>query len=128
MMTSSPSCACTRCGAPIPAGAADRLCPACLMSGALASPGIDAETEQLAPVASALGTNRTFLPDSAELPYEFGGYRLSSLLGSGGMGAVYDAEQLATGRRVALKTLGRGLDSPDMRQRFLREGRLAALG
>jgi len=42
------------------------------------------------------------------------------------MGAVYEAEQLATGRRVALKTLGQQLDSPDMRQRFLREGRLAA--
>jgi hypothetical protein len=42
------------------------------------------------------------------------------------MGAVYEAEQLATGRRVALKMLGQQLDSPEMRQRFLREGRLAA--
>ena len=42
------------------------------------------------------------------------------------MGTVYEAEQLATGRRVALKMLGQQLDSPDMRQRFLREGRLAA--
>jgi hypothetical protein len=61
-----------------------------------------------------------------EFPWEFGGYRLLGLLGRGGMGAVYEAEQLATGRRVALKMLGQQLDSPEMRQRFLREGRLAA--
>jgi uncharacterized RDD family membrane protein YckC len=42
------------------------------------------------------------------------------------MGTVYEAEQLTTGRRVALKMLGQQLDSPDMRKRFLREGRLAA--
>ena len=61
-----------------------------------------------------------------EFPCEFGGYRLLGLLGRGGMGTVYEAEQIATGRRVALKMLGQQLDSPDMRQRFLREGRLAA--
>jgi uncharacterized RDD family membrane protein YckC len=42
------------------------------------------------------------------------------------MGTVYDAQEIATGRRVALKMLGQQLDSPEMRQRFLREGRLAA--
>ncbi|MHC4657259.1 MAG: protein kinase domain-containing protein [Planctomycetota bacterium] len=47
-------------------------------------------------------------------------------LGRGGMGTVYEAEQIATGRRVALKMLGQQLDSPEMRKRFLREGRLAA--
>jgi uncharacterized RDD family membrane protein YckC len=42
------------------------------------------------------------------------------------MATVYEAEQLATGRRVALKMLEQQLDSSEMRQRFLREGRLAA--
>jgi serine/threonine protein kinase len=42
------------------------------------------------------------------------------------MGTVYEAEQLATGRRVALKMLEQQLDSSELRQRFLREGRLAA--
>ncbi|MHC4611566.1 MAG: protein kinase domain-containing protein, partial [Planctomycetota bacterium] len=64
--------------------------------------------------------------EPSEFPCEFGGYRLLGLLGSGGMGTVYEAEHLATGRRVALKMLGQELDSPEMRQRFLREGRLAA--
>ncbi len=62
----------------------------------------------------------------SEFPSKFGDYRLLGLLGRGGMGTVYEAEQLATGRRVALKMLGQQLDSPEMRQRFLREGRLAA--
>jgi uncharacterized RDD family membrane protein YckC len=42
------------------------------------------------------------------------------------MGAVYDAEDLESGRRVALKLLGQKLDSPEARERFFREGRLAA--
>ena len=59
-------------------------------------------------------------------PFEFGGYRMRRLLGRGGMGAVYEAEDTSSRRRVALKVLGHSLDSPDTRKRFLREGRLAA--
>lgn len=69
-------------------------------------------------------TKGTALPSM--FPFEFGAYRVLSLLGRGGMGAVYEAEQRDTGRRVALKVLGQELDSPEMRKRFLREGRLAA--
>jgi uncharacterized RDD family membrane protein YckC len=42
------------------------------------------------------------------------------------MGEVYEAEQLATGRRVALKVMNQALASEPDRKRFLREGRLAA--
>jgi len=90
------------------------------MSGALELPGSGAET-----ISVAAGESISIFGPS-DLPCEFGGYRLLGLLGRGGMGTVYEAEQLATGRRVALKMLGQQLDSPDMRQRFLREGRLAA--
>ncbi|MHC4512140.1 MAG: protein kinase domain-containing protein [Planctomycetota bacterium] len=65
-------------------------------------------------------------PTPSKFPREFGGYRLLGVLGTGGMGTVYEAEQLATGRRVALKMLEQQLDSSELRQRFLREGRLAA--
>jgi hypothetical protein len=57
---------------------------------------------------------------------QFGGYKIVRHLGEGGMGAVYEAEEIASGRRVALKVLSHSLDSAATRQRFLREGRLAA--
>lgn len=56
----------------------------------------------------------------------FGYYELMRLLGAGGMGEVHEAEDLDTGRRVALEILDQRLDSPTARERFLREGRLAA--
>jgi len=119
-MNTSEKKECKRCGAVVTAKSAERLCPACLMSGALGPPGGNDETVSL---ASGVSPSRHRY---SEFPFEFGGYRLLGLLGSGGMGTVYEAEQLATGRRVALKMLGEQLDSPDLRQRFLREGRLAA--
>jgi len=111
---------CKRCGAVVPAKSTEKLCPACLMSGALEPPGGKAETLSL---ASGESLSRY---GHSEFPCEFGSYRLLGLLGRGGMGTVYEAEQITTGRRVALKMLEQQLDSPDMRKRFLREGRLAA--
>ena len=117
-MKDSNSVKCPRCGRPIPAGVTDRLCPACLMSGALGVSGN--ATIPMAPIRAAGA------PDPALFRGDLGGYRVLGLLGRGGMGTVYEAEQLANGRRVALKVLDQQLDSPDLRQRFLREGRLAA--
>jgi uncharacterized RDD family membrane protein YckC len=119
-MRASEKNTCGRCGAVIRSGSTETLCPACLMSGALKPPGEEAKTISMAEGASQ------FLYGPTEFPCEFGDYRLVGLLGRGGMGTVYEAEQLSTSRRVALKMLAQQLDSPDMRQRFLREGRLAA--
>ncbi|MGQ0736325.1 MAG: protein kinase domain-containing protein [Acidobacteriota bacterium] len=55
----------------------------------------------------------------------FGQYAIVRPLGRGGMGEVYEAEEVDSGRRLALKLLTRGFESTD-RARFLREGRLAA--
>ena len=78
----------------------------------------------------AMETLQMATPLASEGTREFGkmlgGYRIIRLLGSGGMGSVYEAEETESGRRVALKVLSRGLDSPVARQRFHREGLLAA--
>ncbi|MGE3817885.1 MAG: protein kinase [Isosphaeraceae bacterium] len=56
-----------------------------------------------------------------------GDYRIVREIGRGGMGVVYEAEQVSLGRRVALKILplGAALD-PRQRQRFRLEAQAAA--
>jgi len=95
------------------------MCPACLLSAA-----IDAAVDETVPVTAGQAPGSRCRP--AEFPCKLGPYRLLGFLGRGGMGTVYEAEHLASGRRVALKMLEQELDSPELRRRFLREGRLAA--
>ncbi len=101
---------CPRCGAALTPEAPAGLCPKCLMQQGLETtiPPGDPSHQEPAPGD------------------QFGRYQIIRLLGKGGMGAVYEAMELETGRRVALKVLSHKLESPEHRQRFLREGRLAA--
>ncbi len=65
-------------------------------------------------------------PDS-RLGTDLGPYRIERVIGRGGMGVVYLAEQRELGRKVALKLLPDELaHDADFRARFERESRLAA--
>ncbi len=68
-------------------------------------------------------TPRTTLPRLSEI----GDYRIVREVGRGGMGVVYEAEQISLGRRVALKVLPRHV-AEDRRalDRFQREAKAAA--
>ena len=58
---------------------------------------------------------------------ELAGYRIEALVGRGGMGAVYRAEETQLGRKVALKVIATDLaEDSRFRERFLRESRIAA--
>lgn len=64
---------------------------------------------------------------AAQADDRIGGYRLLRTLGAGGMGVVYEGEESASGRRVAVKVIApQFVASPDAVERFRQEGRLAS--
>jgi serine/threonine protein kinase len=109
---------CPDCGSPLPPDAPEGICPECLMKG-----GLSFSHDTTLSVEPIETSEERDLPNPGD---QFGEYRIVRDLGHGGMGAVYEAEQLETGRRVALKVLTHRMNSADARARFFREGRLAA--
>ncbi|HQY62854.1 MAG TPA: protein kinase [Polyangiaceae bacterium] len=55
-----------------------------------------------------------------------GRYRLDGLIGEGGMGAIHRATDLTLERQVAVKVVRPQANSPEARERFLREARSTA--
>jgi tetratricopeptide (TPR) repeat protein len=133
MSGKTPEGLCRECGAELAADAelAD-LCPRCVFQLGLAAEEDPAslETEPSPahagqPSADSSPTSKDWgrFPPGAQLA---GRYRIVSLLGRGGMGEVYRADDLKLGQPVALKFLPRRLERDEgLLARFLNEVRTA---
>lgn len=119
--TLTPEGRCPRCGAALPENTPSDHCPKCLLQIGLDAPPALCSDRTVGATESPLRARS--LPQPGQ---DFGGYRIVRLLGKGGMGTVFEAEDRENGRRVALKVLTQTLDSAEARKRFFREGRTAA--
>src|SRR5437868_675634 len=89
-----------------------RFCSHC---GGPLRPHADDATQPYAPPTTAPHVAGEPVPP----PESVGGYRLLRPLGEGGMGTVYEGEDAATGRRVAVKLVrAEFADSQDAVERF----------
>ncbi len=61
---------------------------------------------------------------AVERPTQIGRYRILRIIGEGGMGTVYEAEQEKPRRTVALKVITPGLASPQLLKRFEQESQV----
>ena len=118
---------CKSCGQPLPASAPEGLCPRCLMAGVIQP---TEPTERTMPVKTPQAEGgRWEAPEPEALDSTFEGrYRITKLLGRGGMGAVYQARQIELDREVAIKVLPHIMNAadPEALTRFKREATVMA--
>ena len=111
---------CGQCQRDIPSHAPFGICPVCVLNLATENsqeqePGSDPK-----PAVDAVAQPH-------ELSGKFPNLEIVSLLGRGGMGAVYLARQTSLDRIVALKVLSSGLaEDPSFTERFAREAKTLA--
>ncbi|MCX5637545.1 MAG: protein kinase [Planctomycetota bacterium] len=104
---------CPKCGARLPTDAPEGLCPKCLMKGVISKEDADVTLES--PHIEGPGTM-------------IGRYKLLELIGEGGMGLVYLAEQQEPiRRRAALKIVKLGMDTKQVIAHFEAEKQMLAL-
>ncbi len=107
---------CPQCGAALPTGALNGLCPACLLKqGAAAETATQPDSSPFQP------------PSVAEVAAMFPQLEILSFIGKGGMGAVYKARQPGLDRIVAVKILPpQVVAGTEFAERFNREARALA--
>jgi non-specific serine/threonine protein kinase/serine/threonine-protein kinase len=118
---------CKSCGSALPPGALDGLCPRCLIDAAFATEGRADRT-----MTMATSDSERHEVSNAATPAVIARYRIVRLIGEGGMGSVYEAEQENPRRTVALKVIKPGIASAALLRRFEQEaealGRLQHAG
>src|SRR5689334_21849857 len=109
---------CPQCGEELTSGDPANLCPNCLIQGAFdTSLGVEES-----------GTETISAAPAAADDDDFGRYAILRVLGEGGMGTVYLAEQLEPiRRRAALKVVKLGMDTAQVLARFNNERQALAM-
>jgi serine/threonine protein kinase len=93
---------CPECGVPLSDGTDGEMCPRCLLRL-----GLETKTEKI-DADTSIDAGLSISSHDLKKGHQLGDYRIIRLLGQGGMGVVYEAEQQNPKRRVALKVVRGG--------------------